>query len=131
MALFGVNVTSLGSATSKETFYELLDKVHGGNSSFSTTTTAAAAAPTEAVHAMKVDTQQDTATVPAVGIANGKKGRVAASSLYPSSRIAQVFATELKQLRDDPEFSGTTSQISYLKDIVAADDQHQTGIRTT
>jgi hypothetical protein len=108
MALFGVNVASLGGATSKESFYELLDKVHGGN----TATTAADAPP-------------DALLVPAVTTTTtGKKGRVGASSLYPSSRIAQVFAAELKQLRDDPEFSGTTSQISYLKDIVAADDQH-------
>lgn len=111
MALFGVNVASLGGATSKESFYELLDKVNG-------TTTAA-----------ELPVQQVPLLVPAT--TTGKKGRTLASSLYPPSRIAQVFATELKQLRDDPEFLGTTTQIAYLKDIVAADDQHQTGSRAT
>lgn len=40
---------------------------------------------------------------------------------YDSSQIASLFSEELRQLRDDPEFTGTSSQVEYLKDILSAD----------
>jgi hypothetical protein len=40
---------------------------------------------------------------------------------YDSYQIASLFSEELKQLRDDPEFTGTSSQVDYLKDILSAD----------
>jgi hypothetical protein len=40
---------------------------------------------------------------------------------YDSNRIASLFSEELRQLRDDPEFTGTSSQVEYLKDILSAD----------
>ena len=43
------------------------------------------------------------------------------SSEYDSIQIASLFSNELKQLRDDPEFTGTNSQVDYLKEILGAD----------
>lgn len=43
------------------------------------------------------------------------------SSDYDSNQIASLFSDELKQLRDDPEFTGTSSQVDYLKELLAAD----------
>ena len=43
------------------------------------------------------------------------------SSEYDSDQIASFFSTELNQLRDDPEFTGSSSQVDYLKEIIAAD----------
>ena len=43
------------------------------------------------------------------------------SSEYTSDQIASFFSTELSQLRDDPEFTGSLSQVDYLKEIIAAD----------
>ena len=43
------------------------------------------------------------------------------SSDYDSNRIASLFSNELKQLRDDPEFTGTSGQVDYLKELLAAD----------
>jgi hypothetical protein len=43
------------------------------------------------------------------------------SSEYDSDQIASFFSTELSQLRDDPEFTGSSSQVDYLKEIIAAD----------
>jgi hypothetical protein len=40
---------------------------------------------------------------------------------YDSNQIASLFSEELRQLRDDPEFTGTSSQVEYLKDILSAD----------
>ena len=42
-------------------------------------------------------------------------------SEYDSNQIAGLFSDELKQLRDDPEFTGSSSQVDYLKEILAAD----------
>ena len=43
------------------------------------------------------------------------------TSEYDSNQIAGMFSDELKQLRDDPEFSGTSSQVEYLKELLSAD----------
>lgn len=46
---------------------------------------------------------------------------VKSTTEYDSNQIAGMFSEELKQLRDDPEFTGTASQVAYLKEILAAD----------
>ena len=48
------------------------------------------------------------------------------SSEYDSDQIASFFSTELNQLRDDPEFTGSSSQVDYLKEIIAADKMLKT-----
>ena len=40
---------------------------------------------------------------------------------YDSNQIASLFSEELRQLREDPEFTGTSGQVEYLKDILSAD----------
>lgn len=40
---------------------------------------------------------------------------------YDSNKIATLFSKELQQLRDDPLFTGSVSQVDYLKEILAND----------
>jgi hypothetical protein len=46
---------------------------------------------------------------------------IKAKTEYDSNQIAGLFSNELEELRNDPEFSGISIQVEYLKEILAGD----------